>query len=417
VLIDDGDTLYYQFIKWISAQRKVETYRELQATTKSSRSFDDEYDSDDDFSDVLDDAGLFSYEKWAGSTPLSYEPTLTDDSFVYNGQHFYYEKQTIENKYQQQDDRYVIIRCMGRSTQPIKDFLGHVKDWSSKRVNNNTNIYRSRYGGRYEGAQWERQATRPARPVSTVSLDEVQKTQIVADINEYLHPATAKWYAARGIPHRRGYLFHGPPGTGKTSLSFALAGIFGLSIYCASLSETELKESDLASLFTQLPSRCIVLLEDIDSAGIRREKGSGDSDASDDDDSDSESDEPVEKRNKSNSLQYFLPQIVAKWIANPTGDNTNAVLKALAEKTAESDHKGGKSNISLAGLLNIIDGAASHEVNLLHCITCSIDTNSHAGSGLDHDYQLPREIGLCFDPSGARRSPDQVHARNARANQ
>jgi hypothetical protein len=81
VLIDDDDTLYYQLTKWISAQRKVETYRELQATTKSSRSFDDEYDSDD-FSDVLDDAGLFSYEKWGGSTPLSYEPTLTDDSFV-----------------------------------------------------------------------------------------------------------------------------------------------------------------------------------------------------------------------------------------------------------------------------------------------------------------------------------------------
>jgi chaperone BCS1 len=417
VLIDDDDTLYYQFIKWISAQRKVEIYRELQATTKSSRSFDDEYDSDDDFSNVLDDAGLFSYEKWAGSTPLSYEPTLTDDSFVYNGQYFYYEKQTVENKYQQRDDKYVIIRCMGRSTQPIKNFLSHVKDWSSKRVNNATDIYRSRYGGRYEGARWERQATRPARPVSTVSLDEAQKTQVVADINEYLHPATAKWYAARGIPYRRGYLFHGPPGTGKTSLSFALAGTFGLSIYCASLSETELKESDFASLSTHLPSRCIVLLEDIDSAGIRREKGSGDSDASDDDDSDSESDEPVEKRNKSNLLQYFLPQIVAKWIANPTGDNTDAVLKALAGKTAQSDDKGGKSNISLAGLLNIIDGAASHEVSFVRCITCSTSTNGHTGSGLDNDYELPREIGLCFDPSGACGSPDQVHARDARANQ
>jgi hypothetical protein len=198
-------------------------------------------------------------------------------------------------------------------------------------------------------------------------------------------------------------------------LSFALAGMFGLSIYCASLSETELKESDLASLFTHLPSRCIVLLEDIDSAGVRREKGSGDSNASDDDDSDSE--EPLEKRNKSNLLQYFLPQIVAKWIANPAGDNTDAVLKALAGETAQSDDKGGKSNISLAGLLNIIDGAASHEVSFVRCITCSASTNGHAGSGLDHDYELPRKIGLRFDPSGSRRSPDQVHARNARANQ
>jgi chaperone BCS1 len=166
---------------------------------------------------------------------------------------------------------------MGRSTQPIKDLLSHVQDSLSKKVNDETYIYRSKNEG-YRGIRWENQDVRPARPISNVSLDETHKAQIVADINEYLHPATAKWYAARGIPHRRGYLFHGPPGTGKMSLSFALTGIFGLPVYCASLSERELKESDLASIFTKLPHPCIVLLEDIDSAGIRRENTSGDSD-------------------------------------------------------------------------------------------------------------------------------------------
>ena len=27
-----------------------------------------------------------------------------------------------------------------------------------------------------------------------------------------------RWYAERGIPYRRGYLLHGAPGSGKTSL-------------------------------------------------------------------------------------------------------------------------------------------------------------------------------------------------------
>lgn len=92
-------------------------------------------------------------------------------------------------------------------------------------------------------------------------LDEDQKLKVLADINEYLHPETPRWYANRGIPLRRGYLFHGPPGTGKTSLSFALAGIFGLDIHVISLLEPSLTEEDLSGLFASLPRRCIVLLE------------------------------------------------------------------------------------------------------------------------------------------------------------
>jgi chaperone BCS1 len=229
-------------------------------------------------------------------------------------------------------------------------------------VNKETHIYRSS-AARWGELRWKSQAVRPARPIGTVSLDETQKTQIVADINEYLHSETARWYAARGIPHRRGYLFHGPPGTGKTSLSFALAGIFGLSIYCASLSERELKESDLALLFSYLPRRCIVLLEDIDSAGIRRDDTSGDSDLAKD--ADSDLDDAVEQKKKQKSLRGQLARVVVDRIENTIGGSTDSVIEALAGITPSAVGQGVKSSISLAGLLNIIDGAASHEVGFL----------------------------------------------------
>jgi chaperone BCS1 len=45
-----------------------------------------------------------------------------------------------------------------------------------------------------------------------------------------------QWYAERGIPYRRGYLLHGVPGSGKSSLIHALAGELGLDIYVVSLS-------------------------------------------------------------------------------------------------------------------------------------------------------------------------------------
>lgn len=74
------------------------------------------------------------------------------------------------------------------------------------------------------------------------------------------------------MPYRRGYLLFGPPGIGKTSLSFAIAEEFGLDIYCISLRDHTLSEENLSCLFNNLPSRCIVLLENIDAAGLTREE-------------------------------------------------------------------------------------------------------------------------------------------------
>ena len=48
--------------------------------------------------------------------------------------------------------------------------------------------------------------------------------------------------AAHGIPWRRGYLFHGPPGSGKTSLVTALAGRLHMSISVLDLSDPFLSD-------------------------------------------------------------------------------------------------------------------------------------------------------------------------------
>lgn len=396
----------------------TELSRDIKASSRKprARSDDSDYESDseDDIDDVLDESGIFNYGKYAGTKPVYYEPNLGDDSFTHNGHYFQFKKDCQENKYAERIEYFLVIRCMGRSTQPVKELIDHVRDWSSKKPNSTTEIFRSESK---HGGYWQCQTTRPSRPLSTVTLDEAQKNKIVADINEYLHPATARWYAARGIPHRRGYLFHGPPGTGKTSLSFAMAGVFGLSIYCCSLSERDLGEGDLATLFSMLPNRCIVLLEDIDSAGIRRDKGA---DAGSDSDSDSEdeaekapkqqqkkkeeeekstdnkNDEIVKKdetvnRETKQSLRRRLTRAIRTPKPTMTDSETTTlvstkddaseaasapsvkapsvkaepVVKVKSSTKTGSDDEGSKSKISLAGLLNIIDGAASNEGRVL----------------------------------------------------
>lgn len=77
-------------------------------------------------------------------------------------------------------------------------------------------------GSRYSDGCWEHR-TRSSRPLSTIDLDLEIKEDLVKDFERFVIPGRAKWYLDRGVPYYRGFLFHGPPGTGKSSTAFALA--------------------------------------------------------------------------------------------------------------------------------------------------------------------------------------------------
>jgi len=103
-------------------------------------------------------------------------------------------------------------------------------------------------------------------------LDEGVKERIVADARAFM--ARGQWYSDRGIPYRRGYLLHGPPGSGKSSFVQALAGELEYNICVLNLSERGLTDYKLNHLLANAPERSIVLLEDIDAAFSGREQTS-----------------------------------------------------------------------------------------------------------------------------------------------
>lgn len=117
---------------------------------------------------------------------------------------------------------------------------------------------------------WERFGEpRRKRGLDSVILDRGIKERIVEDIKDFLRSST--WYYDRGIPYRRGYLLHGPPGSGKTSFIQALAGELDYNIAMLNLSERGLTDDRLQHLLTVVPKRTLVLLEDADAAfGNRR---------------------------------------------------------------------------------------------------------------------------------------------------
>ncbi|CAK4030415.1 mitochondrial chaperone BCS1-A [Lecanosticta acicola] len=168
------------------------------------------------------------------------------------------------------------ISCLGLSADPIRDFIDTCREYAEKKTQFYVIIYsRDRYG-----LSWKPKYRKPLRRLETVHFDDSIKQALLADIRNYLDPRTQKLYQSRSMPYRRGYLFYGPPGTGKSSLSTAIAGEFGLDLYEVKVPSIA-NDGDLEQMFQEIPPRCIVLLEDIDAvwAQQRHERPLNDSDS------------------------------------------------------------------------------------------------------------------------------------------
>lgn len=352
ITVSNVDNIHEHLMKWLSEHHSIKSSRSLSAETLYKSAWEPDEDEIDASEDEEEDEKFLNFSNQEAKAPPRFIPHFGTHRFWHKGrlfllmrlQHQSMDVNQFPSSFEKED---LTITTIGRSAQPIKELLQDAKNYYLEDTQKKTVIRRPapkdmrRYGGR---SCWTHNAHRPTRPMETVVLDAARKNEVLKDINEYLHPATPAWYANRGIPYRRGYLFYGPPGTGKTSLSFALAGVFGLDIYVISLLDPTLTEEDLGMLFAALPRRCIVLLEDIDTAGLIRKDKS----------------DPVEKTTEEGT----------EWKVQ---DLANA-LKRASDASEEDKKKG----ISLSGLLNAIDGVASHEGRVLVMTTNRPETLDEA---------------------------------------
>jgi len=120
---------------------------------------------------------------------------------------------------------------------------------------------------------WQAKVVCPARPLHSVVLTASVKDRLLGDLEEFLGQETHKWYREHGIQHKRGYLFHGVPGTGKTSLIQAIAGHFEHNLCHVHLTHPHLTDESLRAAVNMAPRRSILVFEDIDAVfGRDREK-------------------------------------------------------------------------------------------------------------------------------------------------
>jgi chaperone BCS1 len=332
------DEMYNMVMAWIAKQNFAKRSRHFVANTNlNSRMWwlfgdEDDNETDDDDSDDR----LRSRLRGKKDKKVQFTPSFGTHYFWFKGYPMIFSRteDTRQQSWGSVSERENIsISSFGRNPELIKELLDECRAAFSKNDENKTIIYR---GGLKPGSSeptWTRSVSRVSRPFSTVVLDADVKQKVLDDMTDYLNPQTRRWYSNRGVPYRRGYLLFGPPGTGKSSLSFAIAGYFKLKIYIVSLNSMAMNEENLGTLFSELPQRCVVLLEDIDTAGLTHTR---------------------EAPSPEKDIKPLIPIVPGTTVVTP--------------RPAESSGR-----ISLSALLNIIDGVAATEGRILIMTTNPLD--------------------------------------------
>jgi hypothetical protein len=130
-----------------------------------------------------------------------------------------------------------------------------------------------------EWGKWRPVRLRNASTFSTLAMDAALRQDVLDDVDRFL--GHQEYYERTGRAWKRGYLIHGPPGTGKSSLVAAISNHLHFDVYDLDLGAVR-SNTELRKLLIRMKNRSILLIEDVDCTSIaaQRREAEGGSDAS-----------------------------------------------------------------------------------------------------------------------------------------
>lgn len=109
-----------------------------------------------------------------------------------------------------------------------------------------------------DGSWWETIGKKHKRSFESIIIPDDKKDYITRKIDTFL--SSEQWHIDKGVPYHLGILLYGPPGTGKSSMIHAIASHMGRDIYLNKGPKINIEGID--------HDNGILVLEDIDSAGL-----------------------------------------------------------------------------------------------------------------------------------------------------
>lgn len=273
---------------------------------------------------------------------FSFLPSIGRHLFIYDNKLIFVERNRDKNMIHDMNTTMpfenIKLSTFIWSKHIFQKILKDAKLYRDKKEEGKTLIYKS------FGHEWRPFGTpKNKRPVHSVILPEHLMDYIINDIQKFL--ISSSWYINKGIPYRRCYLLYGPPGCGKSSLIYSLAGYFDFNICTININDIYLTDDRFIHLLATVPPRTILILEDIDFIFLHTFVKNDIKKISEEDGEMEGNDENNNSNDGSREVNYSL------------GFNTGAV-KTLG--------------VSYSGLLNALDGLVATEERIIFMTTNNI---------------------------------------------
>lgn len=150
----------------------------------------------------------------------------------------------------------ITLRILGRSQSVLTELIEDARRTSIEATGSRVSVHiSSAHGG------WRKIQHYTPRSLDSVILPAGMKEKLLATIETFL--ASREWYGERGVPWRKHFMFHGTPGSGKTSLIAALAGHLNFDLFILNLTSPGMNDENLSSLMLDVPPRAAVIIEEI----------------------------------------------------------------------------------------------------------------------------------------------------------
>jgi hypothetical protein len=233
----------------------------------------------------------------------------------------------------------ITIRVAGRNCHAtIAAFLQHVVD-NDKRGAVKTegptqpSVYLPKYADN-GGVSWIQARELRARTKDTVHLPKGLMDTLVQDADHFF--TSVDEYERRQQPYRRGWILYGSPGTGKSTAPVVVATELGLPLCILELGDKNITDTKLRDLLNSAPVPSLIVLEDVDAASSITHTRFGDAGKK--------------------------PEASAAAAAGGGNHLLGPFMAGL-----------GATGVTLAGLLNALDGLGAHEGHLVIMTTNDIE--------------------------------------------